>query len=101
MCIRDRPPGDLRAWRLDPYAASIDDGELYGVGSGDMKGAVAGMVFAAAALEAAGLESGSVMLVLTADEEAGSAFGAKWLAASGRIAGDAALLGEPCGIVRE
>ena len=96
-----KPPGDLRAWRGDPYGASIEGGELYGVGSGDMKGAVAGMVFAAAALEAAGLESGSVALVLTADEEAGSSFGARWLAQSGRLAGDAAVLGEPCGIVRE
>ncbi len=40
-------------------------------------------------------------LVLTADEEAGSRFGSQWLAESGRLAGDAALLGEPCGIVRE
>ena len=96
-----KPPGNLRAWRGDPYAGSIEGGELYGVGSGDMKGAVAAMVYAAAALEAGGIESGAVTLVLTADEEAGSAFGAEWLAASGRLAGDAAVLGEPCGIVRE
>lgn len=96
-----KPPGDLGKWGRDPYLASIEDGELYGVGSGDMKGAVAAMIFASAALEAGGLESGSVTLVLTADEEGGSAFGAEWLAASGHLAGDAALLGEPCGIVRE
>ena len=41
-----KPPGDLSQWRLDPYGASIEDGELYGLGSGDMKGAVAAMVFA-------------------------------------------------------
>jgi acetylornithine deacetylase/succinyl-diaminopimelate desuccinylase-like protein len=96
-----KPPGDLREWRRDPYEASIEDGELYGVGSGDMKGAVAAMVFAAGALEACGLEPGAVTLVLTADEEAGSRFGAEWLAACGLLEGDAALLGEPCGIVRE
>src|SRR6185436_8296361 len=67
----------------------------------DMKGAVAAMVFAAAALEDRGLAPGGVTLVLTADEEAGSRFGSKWLAESGRLAGDAAVLGEPCGIVRE
>jgi acetylornithine deacetylase/succinyl-diaminopimelate desuccinylase-like protein len=96
-----KPPGDLDEWHRDPYGASIEDGELHGVGSGDMKGAVAAMVFAAAALEERGLGSAAVTLVLTADEEAGSRFGSKWLAESGRLAGDAALLGEPCGIVRE
>jgi acetylornithine deacetylase len=42
-----------------------------------------------------------VSLVLTADEEAGSRHGAAWLAASGHLQGDAAVLGEPCGIERE
>ena len=96
-----KPPGDLGEWERDPYGATVEDGELHGVGSGDMKGAVAAMVFAAAALEESGLESGAVTLVLTADEEAGSQLGSKWLAESRRLAGDAALLGEPCGIVRE
>ena len=47
-----KPPGDLNEWHRDPYGAAIVDGELHGVGSGDMKGAVAAMVFAAAAIEA-------------------------------------------------
>src|SRR2546430_13006348 len=49
-----KPPGDLSQWRLDPYGASIEEGELYGLGSGDMKGAVAAMVFAAGAPPAPG-----------------------------------------------
>ena len=96
-----KPPGELTEWRRDPYGATVEDGELHGIGSGDMKGAVAAMVFALAALQECGLESGAVTLVLTADEEAGSRFGSRWLAESGRLAGDAAVLGEPCGIVRE
>jgi acetylornithine deacetylase/succinyl-diaminopimelate desuccinylase-like protein len=96
-----KPAGDLSQWRLDPYEASIEDGELYGLGSGDMKGAVAGMVFAAGALQAAGESPGRLILALTADEEAGSRFGAQWLAANGHLEADAAVLGEPCGIVRE
>ncbi len=95
-----KPPGDLNEWHGDPYGAAIVDGELYGVGSGDMKGAVAAMVVAAAAIEACEV-GGTVSLVLTADEEAGSRHGAAWLAATGRLHGDAAVLGEPCGIVRE
>ena len=85
----------------DPYGAAVEDGELHGVGSGDMKGAVAAMVFAARGARAARARRGAVTLVLTADEEAGSRLGSQWLAESGRLAGDAAVLGEPCGIVRE
>jgi acetylornithine deacetylase/succinyl-diaminopimelate desuccinylase-like protein len=96
-----KPPGDLSRWRLDPYGASIDDGELFGLGSGDMKGAVAAMVFAAGALQAAGELPGELIVVLTADEEAGSRLGAEWLAANGHLAADAAVVGEPCGVVRE
>jgi acetylornithine deacetylase len=96
-----KPPGDLDAWSRDPFGAAVEDGELHGLGAGDMKGAVAAMVFAAAALEDAGIDGGGVTLVLTADEEAGSRLGSRWLAEAGHLAGDAALLGEPCGIVRE
>jgi acetylornithine deacetylase len=96
-----KPPGELADWARDPYCGEVADGELHGVGSGDMKGAVAAMVFALAALEQEGLDRGGVTLVLTADEEAGSRLGSKWLAESGRLSADAALLGEPCGIERE
>ena len=96
-----KPPGEATRWTRDPYGGVVEDGELHGVGSGDMKGAVAAMVFALAALERQGLERGAVTVVLTADEEAGSRFGSRWLAESGRLAADAAVLGEPCGIVRE
>jgi acetylornithine deacetylase len=95
-----KPPGDLGQWRDDPYGAALVDGELYGVGSGDMKGAVAAMVFAAAAVAESEV-GGTLSLVLTADEEAGSRFGAQWLAEQGLLHGDAAVLGEPCGIERE
>src|SRR5262249_24904914 len=96
-----KPAGDLDQWRLDPYEASIEDGELYGLGSGGMKGAVAAMGVAAAALHATPGLGGGVSLLLTADEGGGSGFGAEWLATNGHLQGDAALLGEPCGIVRE
>jgi len=95
-----KPPGDPSEWRGDPYGAAIEDGELYGVGSGDMKGAVAAMVYAAAAVEACGIQ-GKLRLVLTADEEAGSRLGAGWLADTGQLEADAAVLGEPCGVERE
>jgi acetylornithine deacetylase len=96
-----KPPGDLEAWRTDPWDPVIANGELYGLGSGDMKAAVAAMVYAAGALQAAGLPAGALVLALVADEEGGSAQGARWLADTGRLRADAAIIGEPCGVVRE
>jgi acetylornithine deacetylase/succinyl-diaminopimelate desuccinylase-like protein len=96
-----KPPGDLEAWRTDPWDPVIAEGELHGLGSGDMKAAVSAMVYTAGALVAAGPPRGSLVLALVADEEAGSAHGARWLAESGRLRADAAVIGEPCGVVRE
>lgn len=96
-----KPPGDLDAWRTEPWDPIVENGELFGLGSGDMKGAVAAMVEAAGALQAVGLASGNLVLALVADEEAGSALGAGWLAERGLLEADAAVIGEPGGVVQE
>jgi acetylornithine deacetylase/succinyl-diaminopimelate desuccinylase-like protein len=93
-----KPAGDLDAWEHDPWEPVTKDGQLWGLGSGDMKCAVAGMVFAGIALARVCPALGRLRLVLTADEEAGSRHGARWLAENGHLAGDAAIVGEPCGI---
>jgi acetylornithine deacetylase len=97
-----KPVGPDARWTSDPLTPTIRDGRLYGLGSTDMKGAVAAMLFAFAALqpEAAHL-SGDLLLVLTADEEMGSRFGAHYLADERLVRADAALVGEPCGITHE
>lgn len=97
-----KPAGDEEAWETDPWDPVITpDGDLYGLGSGDMKAAVAAMTFAAIALADAAPDLGRLTLVFTADEEAGSTLGSKWLAENGLLAADAAIIGEPCGITRE
>jgi acetylornithine deacetylase/succinyl-diaminopimelate desuccinylase-like protein len=96
-----KPAGDLEAWETDPWDPVVRDGELYGLGSGDMKAADAAMVYAAAALANAARPDGDLLLVFSADEEAGSKFGSGWLAESGLLSADAAIIGEPCGITRE
>ena len=37
--------GDRDAWSHDPYGADIEQGDLYGRGSADMKGAIAAMIY--------------------------------------------------------
>lgn len=96
-----KPPGDLEAWEHDPWDPVIQDGDLIGLGAGDMKAALAGMVYAAAALRSADDFPGDLLLAFTADEEAGAAFGSKWLAENGHLSADVAVIGEPSGITRE
>ena len=99
--IDTKPAGDLTAWKTDPWDPVTSEGKLYGLGSGDMKAAVAAMTYAAAGLKKAGLPAGTLKLVFTADEEAGSVKGSKWLAEQGLLEGDAAIIGEPSGVHQE
>jgi acetylornithine deacetylase len=97
-----KPVGNREEWKTDPFDPVVRGGKLYGLGSTDMKGAVAAMVYAAAALALVrGSFGGELQLLLTADEEGGSACGAKYLASAGYLRGDAALIGEPSGVRRE
>jgi acetylornithine deacetylase/succinyl-diaminopimelate desuccinylase-like protein len=95
-----KPVGEAAdQWRTDPFTATIDGDRLYGLGSCDMKGAVAAMIFAGAAFASvADRASGSLSLVFTADEEYGSAYGAGYLSDQRVLDVDALILGEPSGV---
>ena len=71
-------PGD---WTSDPWSGELRDGCVWGRGALDMKDQVASEIAAALALAEDGWrpESGELMVIVTADEEAGGNFGAKWL----------------------
>jgi len=94
-----KPVGEARAqWKTDPFELTVDDeGIAYGLGSTDMKGAVAAMLVALQRHADDG-PPGRVSLVLTADEEQGSDAGAKALAERGLPEADAIVIGEPSGI---
>lgn len=97
-----KPVGETTDWLTDPFVATERDGQLYGLGSSDMKGAVAAMVYAAAAVrDVIGSPRGDVTLALTADEEGGCHEGAEFLLEHHLIDADAILIGEPAGITRE
>ena len=100
--IDTKPVGDVSKWNTKPLEPVIKDGFLYGLGSSDMKGGVAALVYAAAAI--ARIQDklgGSLLLVLTADEEAGGAYGAEYLTKNGYIQADIGLIAEGSGIREE
>ncbi|MCZ6777651.1 MAG: M20 family metallopeptidase [Acidobacteria bacterium] len=86
------PPDALR--NTDPFGAEIRDGRLYGRGACDMKGALASMASALAALAASGAQqAGDLILAAVIDEEMES-LGAQALIQSGHRA-DGCAVGEP------
>ena len=93
-----KPVGQARdEWRTPPLELVVQGDMGYGLGTSDMKGAVAAMIVAAQRW-AATAKRGRLCLVLTADEEAGGELGAWPLAASGLLNVDGVVIGEPSGI---
>jgi succinyl-diaminopimelate desuccinylase len=95
------PPGDLAAWRGDPFGGAVEGGFLHGRGATDMKGAVAAFAVAAAAVAAERASEGKrsqVSLVITTDEEWAAVNGTRrvleWMHAGGRRP-SAFVVGEP------
>ncbi|MEU6038049.1 M20/M25/M40 family metallo-hydrolase [Actinomadura sp. NPDC047616] len=98
-----KPVGDA-VWSVDPLGADLDGDRLYGLGSADMKGALAAMIVAAGRLVRDGAPAaGRLSLLFTADEEDGARYGAQYLAEAlqgdgGHAPADAVLIGEPGGL---
>src|SRR3989304_5364222 len=95
---------DRRYWSVDPFAGEVRDGFLYGRGALDMKGIGVLQLAAGPALKRSGPPlTRDVIFLATADEEAGSAFGAAWVAAERRhwLAGAEYALSEFGGIITD
>jgi acetylornithine deacetylase len=101
--VDTKPVGDaLPLWHSPPLQPERRDGRLYGLGTSDMKGAVAAMAYAAAAIKHVGAAlGGDLVLAFVADEEAGGAFGSKFVAGQPDARADACLVGEPSGWERD
>jgi succinyl-diaminopimelate desuccinylase len=71
-------------WTLDPFAAVIRDGKIYGRGACDMKGGLAASIIAVEALIDSGTElPGALEISGTVDEESGGFGGVHYLAQRG------------------
>jgi succinyl-diaminopimelate desuccinylase len=91
-------PGES-TWQHNPFGAEMVDGRLYGRGTSDMKGGVAAMIAAVAALGKARLSLGGDVIVWgTAGEEV-DCLGARHLLANEGLKGVGALVvPEPTGL---
>jgi acetylornithine deacetylase/succinyl-diaminopimelate desuccinylase-like protein len=72
---------DAQDWTVDPWSGELREGQVWGRGALDMKGQVAAEIAAVTALAEEGWRpaAGELLVVITADEEAGATHGAKWL----------------------
>jgi succinyl-diaminopimelate desuccinylase len=78
-----------RGWSVDPFAATIRDGRIYGRGTCDMKGGLAAAIVAAEALiECAPSLTGALEISGTVDEESGGYGGVAYLAERGYFSPD-------------
>ena len=77
----DTVRADPDEWSFDPWAGDVVGGWVRGRGALDMKGQVAAEVAAGVALGSSGWRppTGELLIVITADEEAGGGLGAQWL----------------------
>ena len=72
---------DRRYWSVDPFGGVIQDGYLYGRGALDMKSTGILQLCAMLAIKRARVPlKRDLVYLATADEEAGSRFGAQWVA---------------------
>jgi succinyl-diaminopimelate desuccinylase len=76
-------------WTVDPFAAEIQDGKLYGRGASDQKAGIAASIFAIEAIRRSGLRlQGTVEQSGSVDEESGGFAGVAHMAKLGWISDD-------------
>jgi putative selenium metabolism hydrolase len=83
-------------WQYDPLSGEIRDGRLYGLGSCDMKGGIAAMIYGAHLLAQAGLPTaGRLVVVCVVQEEPCEGIASQVLIEEEGIEPDWVVIGEP------
>lgn len=92
------PAGDRKQWKFPPYSGKIEDDKIHGRGASDMKGGIASMLMAGAALANVEKElGGTAVFAVVCDEEDNGPAGAHWLLKNHKLDGDICLITEPTG----
>ena len=77
---------EAQKWAVDPYAAVVRDGRLYGKGSVDDKAPLAAMLMTLQHIaQQSHAPNGTLVLVAAAEEEVGGQLGTRWLADNGYL----------------
>src|SRR5579864_2643956 len=76
----DVVPVDRAAWKFDPFAAVIQNGEVWGRGTMDMKGIGIEQMMALVTLKKSGIvPPRDIVMLSTADEENNGTYGIRWM----------------------
>ena len=76
----DVVPVDRKAWKFDPFAAVIENGEIWGRGTMDMKGIGIEQMMALVTLKRSGITPArDIVMLSTADEENNGTYGIRWM----------------------
>jgi acetylornithine deacetylase/succinyl-diaminopimelate desuccinylase-like protein len=76
----DVVPVDAKAWGMDPFAAIIKDGQIWGRGALDMKGLAVEQMTALIELKRAGIvPPRDIVMLSTCDEESNGKLGIQWM----------------------
>jgi putative selenium metabolism hydrolase len=87
---------DPEVWSREPFGAEVENGLLYGVGSCDMKGGLAAMIYGARLLLDAGVPlEGGVVVACVVQQEPCEGLGSRSLIEGEGILPDWVVLGEP------
>ncbi|HDD66692.1 MAG TPA: M20 family peptidase, partial [Nitrososphaeria archaeon] len=93
------PAGDRSRWDFDPFLGEVKNGYLLGRGASDMKGGLAGIIYAFEKLIKYEKElEGELTLVCVADEETGGENGTGYLVSQGIAVGSSVVIAEPTGM---
>ena len=93
------PTGDPASWTHSPFSGEVANGELFGRGACDMKGAIA--AFVSAAIKFGKPKRGTISFLITGDEEGPAVNGTRKLLRWARERGekfDHCIVGEPTNV---